>query len=264
MNGLAYMRASEKKHWDEFWTRERDLSEIYDNDNRIPDEILKNVSIEGKIIMEVGAATARDSVTLSKKGAVAIALDYSDEALLLACEAAAQENTELFLVCGDAEALPFRDNSIDIIFHQGVLEHFRDPKSLLRENMRVLKSGGTVLVDVPQTVHIYTAIKNILIALNVWFAGWETQFTEKSLADLLIEIGFEPYASYGRFFSPSLAYRMFREILMKIGIRLPLRPVIIPPIHRLRTVIRKKMEKTFAARQFGYIIGVFAQKKEDD
>ncbi|MBC8428852.1 MAG: class I SAM-dependent methyltransferase, partial [FCB group bacterium] len=235
-----------------------------DNDNRIPEEILKNMSVDGKIIMEVGAATARDSVTLSKNGAVAFALDYSDEALKLAGVAAMQANAKLFLVCGDAEALPFKDNSIDLVFHQGVLEHFRNPEPLLHENHRVLKPGGTVLVDVPQTVHIYTIIKKTLIALNMWFAGWETQFTSKSLSKLLQDTGFEPNAVYGRFFSPSLAYRMFREVLMKIGIRLPLHPVLIPPIHRFRTKIRQKLEKTFMAKRFGYIVGVFAHKKEND
>ncbi|MCK5116927.1 MAG: class I SAM-dependent methyltransferase [Candidatus Aegiribacteria sp.] len=254
-------RTSGRKHWDDFWKRDRDLDEIYDNDGRIPEEILKRMDIGGSVIMEVGAATARDSVILAENGAVSVALDYSHEALRLARVAAARAGVQLFLVCGDALALPFRNNSIDLVFHQGVLEHFRDPMPLLRENVRVLKEDGKVLVDVPQTVHIYTLIKKILIAMNVWFAGWETQFTPQQLADLLREVDLGPETTYGRFFSPSLAYRILRELLMKLGIRMPLRPVILPPVHRFRTRLRRRIEASFLGPRFGYIVGIIAVKK---
>lgn len=256
-------RVSERKHWDDFWRRDRDLDEIYDNDGRIPTEIHKRMDVQELVVMEVGAATARDSVALALDGAVAIALDYSDEALRLAHLAAQRAGATLLLVCGNALALPFRDCSIDLVFHQGVLEHFRDPLPLLGENTRVLKAGGTLLVDVPQTLHVYTVIKKILIAFNAWFAGWETQFTPRSLSKLLKKAGLEPTGVYGRFFSPSLAYRMFREVLMKVGIRLPLKPVLIPPVHRLRSIIKKSIENSPIGPKLGYIVGTFAIKKKD-
>ena len=257
-------RTSGRKHWDDFWKRDRDLDEIYDNDGRIPEELLRRMDIRGSIVMEVGAATARDSVILAENGAVSVALDYSHEALRLAREAAGRAGVQLFLVCGDALALPFRKNSIDLVFHQGVLEHFRDPMPLLHENVRVLKEDGKVLVDVPQTLHIYTLIKKILIAMNVWFAGWETQFTPRQLADLLREAGLEPETTYGRFFSPSLAYKMLRELLMKLGIRMPLRPVILPPVHKLRSSLRRRIEASFLGPRLGYIVGIIAVKKRGD
>jgi SAM-dependent methyltransferase len=256
-------RNSKRKHWDDFWKRDRDLDEIYDNDGRIPEEVLNRMDIAGSIVMEVGAATARDSVTLAENGAVAVALDYSHEALRLAREAAVRKGASLLLVCGDALALPFKDNSFDLVFHQGVLEHFRDPAPLLNENVRVLKRSGQVLVDVPQTMHVYTVIKKVLILFNAWFAGWETQFTPGKLAGLLREVGLEPEYTYGRFFSPSLAYRILRELLMKLHVRLPLRPVLIPPLHRLRSRFRRGIESSFIGPRFGYIIGTFAGKKRE-
>jgi SAM-dependent methyltransferase len=218
--------------------------------------------LEDLLVMEVGAATARDSVILSDSGAKVVALDYSHEALKLAREAAGRSGSTLLLVCGDALALPFRDGAFDLVFHQGVLEHFHQPLPLLQENARVTRPGGTVLVDVPQTFHVYTLMKKLLIALNAWFAGWETQFTVGSLGLLLEDSGLETFGSYGRFFAPSLAYRVLREVLMKIHIKLPLRPVIVPPVHRLRASLRKKMESTWVGTRFGCVIGVFARKPE--
>ncbi|HOP26995.1 MAG TPA: class I SAM-dependent methyltransferase [Candidatus Sabulitectum sp.] len=257
-------KTSERGHWDRFWERERDLSEIYDNDDRIRIETASRLSLEGKLTLEVGAATARDSVSLGEEGAVPVALDYSHPALKLAAEAAARQEAALLLVCGDANALPFRDDSFDLVFHQGVLEHFRNPDGITDECVRVLKPGGNLLVDVPQTFHPYTALKKVLIAMNAWFAGWETQYTAAGLNRYLRSRGLVPWSVYARYFSPSLGYRIFREVLMKLGVKLPLRPVLIPPVHRLRGKVRSRVEKSRLGPLTGVVIGVFAGKELPD
>ncbi len=254
------VRISERSHWDRFWERDRNLSEIYDNDDRIRTEVCRRMEPAGLLTLEVGAATARDSVALAEAGAVPVALDYSHAALKLAREAASQKDRTLLLVCGDANALPFKSDAFDLVFHQGVMEHFRDPDRMADECARVTKPGGSVLVDVPQTFHIYTVMKKLLIALNAWFAGWETQYSSAELKKYLIERGLEPWAEYSRYFAPSLGYRVLREILMKTGIKLPMKPVIIPPVHRLRGRIRAQVEDSRLGRLTGVIIGVFARK----
>ncbi len=255
-------RSSERSHWDRFWERERDLSEIYDNDDRIRIEISKRLDLRGLYTLEVGAATARDSVSLATEGALPFALDYSHAALKLAGEAASGENRTLLLVCGDANALPFRDESFDLVFHQGVMEHFRNTIPMTEECTRVLKPGGNLLVDVPQTFHVYTIIKKVLIAFNAWFAGWETQYTAAGLKKHLENAGLEPWSVYGRYFSPSLFYRILREILMKFRIGLPMRPVLIPWLHELRGRVRERVERSPLGPLTGVVIGVFARKAD--
>lgn len=58
-------------------------------------------------------------------------------------------------IVGDGLNLPFRDNSIDVVFTSGVMEHLTDPLRGGREIARVLKPGGFVLADVAfmQPVH---------------------------------------------------------------------------------------------------------------
>lgn len=253
-------RSSERSHWDRFWEKDRDLSGIYDNDDRIRVEVRKVLDLKGCITLEVGAATARDSVALGEDGALPVALDYSHAALKLAREAASNRAETLLLVCGDANELPFKANSFDMVFHQGVMEHFKNTDPMISECIRVLKPGGNLLVDVPQTFHIYTVIKKILIAMNAWFAGWETQYTDKYLRRYLKDMGLEPWSVYGRYFSPSLGYRMLREVLLKMRIALPMRPVILPSVHRLRTKARKAVEQSWLGPKTAVIIGVFARK----
>lgn len=248
--------SSDKGHWDRFWSRPRRLDEIYDNDDRILGETASRFNIEGLRTLEVGAATARDSASLARRGAVAVALDYSHRALARAAEAGGG----VMLVCGDAEALPFREGVFDLVFHQGVMEHFRNPGPMTLECSRVIAPGGSLLVDVPQTFHPYTVMKKLLMAVGAWFAGWETQYTVGSLGRFLERHGLIPESAYARYFSPSLAYRLLREVMLRLGVGLPLRPVLVPPVHRLRRRMRTSIEKSPLGLLTGCVIGVYARK----
>src|SRR3569833_878938 len=50
---------------------------------------------------------------------------------------------------GDVCALPFQDNSFDLIYSMGTIEHFPEYAVAVREMFRVLKPGGTAIVGVP-------------------------------------------------------------------------------------------------------------------
>lgn len=52
-------------------------------------------------------------------------------------------------ICADALRLPFRDNSVDAVMCECVLEHVTDPNAVVREIERVLKIGGLVYVSIP-------------------------------------------------------------------------------------------------------------------
>jgi SAM-dependent methyltransferase len=56
---------------------------------------------------------------------------------------------------GDCLALPFRDNSVDLILSQAVLEHVTNPDAAMAEMNRVLKPGGLLYVEIAfmQPVH---------------------------------------------------------------------------------------------------------------
>lgn len=46
----------------------------------------------------------------------------------------------------DAELLPFRDNSFNLVYSRNVLEHLPNPLSALREQRRVCSKGGKIIV----------------------------------------------------------------------------------------------------------------------
>ena len=100
-------------------------------------------------------------------------------------------------LAGDAFDLPFPSNSVDVVFHQGFLEHFRQPELLLQEQWRVLKPGGYVIVDVPQKYSLYSLRKRIAMRRGQWFAGWETDYSPVELEKLVADCGFELRLTYG-------------------------------------------------------------------
>ena len=148
-------------------------------------------------------------------------------------------------VCGDATRMPFRDCAFDLVFHQGLLEHFRDPMPLLGENYRVTAKGGLCLIDVPQRFHPYTIAKHVLIAFNRWFAGWETEFSPDGLKRLMRTAGFEIVRVGGDWMVPGFFYRSLRYGLLRAHLaRLPLYPREVwgigPLLRRFRAFFRKQ------------------------
>lgn len=219
-------RASTLDHWESYWKgHSQDIEDTYSTGGRLVREVLADGPIEGRIVMEIGAGSGRDLLELARLGARGVVLDYSPASLALVKSQAEAQGIPVMFVQADATRMPFRDGAIDVSFHQGLLEHFRDPMPLLQENARVTRSGGRMIVDVPQTFHLYTLMKNGLILANRWFAGWETQFTPAQLERLCAKTGMQVVRTYGEWMVPGLWYRVMREILKRgVGVKLPLHP----------------------------------------
>ena len=211
--------------WNKFWNKKKDIDKVYPSSPSVLKAILSQGPVEELRILEVGAGTGRDSLALAKAGAQVYILDYSEESLKITNTLALQAPGNLHLVQGNAFNSPFPNETFDIVFHQGLAEHFKEPLPLLKENARLLKKGGFCLCDVPQTFHLYTLAKHILIACDKWFAGWETEFTMPQLKKLMENAGLEVVYSYGDWMRPNFIYRIFREICFKLGIELPKYPL---------------------------------------
>lgn len=225
------------------------------------EQILAEGPVDGKRILEVGAGSGRDSIGLAERGGIAVLLDYSLASLEVARDVARRSGIEAHLVRADALAMPFRDGTFDVVFHQGLLEHFRDPMPLLTENVRVLREDALLLVDVPQRFHLYTVVKHGLIAMGKWFAGWETEFSIGELSGLLRRAGVRVVRRYGAWMIPGLFYRSLRLGLLKLRLaRLPLDPPSIPLVTPILTSVRSAWERTPLAFYTYFVIGVLGRK----
>jgi ubiquinone/menaquinone biosynthesis C-methylase UbiE len=182
-------------------------------------------------------------------GARVTCIDYSQNAVQLIEKNAAINHVSLFCVKADAFALPFKERSFDICFHQGFLEHFRETSVLLSEQYRILKKDGILLVDVPQTFSFYTLKKTILIIIGKWFAGWETQFSKGNLKKVLGNAGFSFVRAFGRYHMRNID-RIQKKILGKIIIP----QVIEKTYYRLVTILENSTIGCYTAFALGMIV----------
>ncbi|MBI4530923.1 MAG: class I SAM-dependent methyltransferase [Candidatus Latescibacteria bacterium] len=259
---MMLTKASLRSHWETFWQRKHNVREVYSNGMRISRNLTLITDLHGKKVLEVGAGTGRDGFNLVRYSAEIYQLDYAESSLKIMKQLAAEKGIITHLINGDAFRLPFRDNSFDTVFHQGLLEHFRTSRAeeILKENVRVLKPGGILLVDVPQRYHIYTLMKHILIAFNAWFAGWERGFSIRELQEEIRKQGLQIVHSYGEWMYPSLFYRVLREVFLKIGVKLPLYPQLFQPLTELRRRTRERLMRYHCSFYTYISIGVLGRK----
>jgi ubiquinone/menaquinone biosynthesis C-methylase UbiE len=255
------VRASTEAHWTRFWRERAAIDDVYPTAGQVAERILEEGPVQGTRVLEVGAGSGRDSIALARSGATVVLLDYSMASLTLAREVAHRSGVRPLLVRADALRMPFREGTFDTVFHQGLLEHFRDPMPLLLENVRALRNDGILLVDVPQRYHLYTVLKHALIAMGKWFAGWETEFTIGQLTRIMTRAGVRVVRRYGAFMVPGLAYRSLRLGLLKLRLaKLPLEPPAVPLWTPLSERLRAAWERTPLAFHTYFVIGVVGRK----
>lgn len=246
--------------WDRYWGTKESALSVYPAVSDLLAEIAAVMpEVRDRRVLEVGAGTGREGHVLAARGAYVVLVDFSEPALRLSRELSPGPR----LVRADATRLPFPDGAFDLVYHQGLMEHFRDPLPLLRENRRVLGDRGILLVDVPQTFHVYTVIKRVLIALGWWFAGWETQYSPGQLERIVESAGFRLERRYGYWMQPGLWYRAVRQLLKAVGIRLPLFPRF-GPLQGIYSRWQRWLRGLQRARWSHYLtltVGVVARKE---
>jgi ubiquinone/menaquinone biosynthesis C-methylase UbiE len=101
--------------------------------------------VEGECILEVGVGTGKN-FPYYPSGRDITALDISPNMLERAVRRARDLGVDVELVEGDAQALPFEDNSFDSVVTTFVFCSVPDPVQGLRELRRVLKPGGQLIM----------------------------------------------------------------------------------------------------------------------
>lgn len=257
------MTESTKQHWDTLWEKEEYQTPLTHN-HKLTSVLCSLDDVQNKVILEVGAGTGRDSVYLADLGALVYALDYSYQSLKLVKTLYPDRCDMPLPVAGNAFELPFPSNSVDLIFHQGFIEHFRNPEILLQEQWRVLKSGGYVIVDVPQKYTLYSLRKRIAMWRGRWFAGWETEYSPAELEKLVADCGFELRLTYGWGMALSYGWTIQRLVTrFKTVVRTLLKPSSQPISPFASNQDLSSKLKKLARRAYLYLVdsvGVVAQK----
>ncbi len=117
---------------------------------RLPD-------LTGTSLLDLGCGAGRHAFEAARRGAQVVALDADRGELdrVLAVAAAMAEAGEVPTgaairpAAGDATAMPFADDTFDVVIASEVLEHIPADATAFAEIARVLRPGGVAAVTVP-------------------------------------------------------------------------------------------------------------------
>ncbi len=191
----------------------------------------------GSVYCEIGCGPAIVGLEMAKKGCQVVGIDLSLEGLKLAKSLYAKEKSEGFFVCGDILKMPFKADSLDLIYGGGVLEHFKDTAGAIRELSRVLRKGGHILATVPfislstltyrqsyGNIPELPILKTILEFVHIKILkkrfmpfGYEKSFTRGKLKELFSQAGFQEIKI--GFFECHLPFYRFKNESLKEFLR---------------------------------------------
>jgi SAM-dependent methyltransferase len=114
---------------------------------RVGEDLLDAVGAgRGARLLDLGCGPGTITAAAAARGAHATGVDLAEGMLAVGRE----RHPHLELVTGDAEELPFPDDTFDAVVGGFVLNHLPDPEAAIAEVARVLAPGGRVAVAVWQ------------------------------------------------------------------------------------------------------------------
>lgn len=106
---------------------------------------------KGRRVLEIGVGLGADHQRFAEAGAVLAGIDLTERAVEHTRGRLASLGLASDITVGDAESLPFPDNSFDIVYSWGVLHHSPDTPRAIAEVLRVLSPGGTARIMIYHT-----------------------------------------------------------------------------------------------------------------
>ena len=192
---------AQKQIWQESWKSQGQISpeDILSSDfaKAAHGNVKRFLDAQDRLILEAGCGTGRLCCLIGKDfpHSLVVGVDITEESLRIA------ERLKNFLkvdnvsfIKADLFALPYPDNSFDVVFNDGVIEHFAlehrpNYKDALHEMRRVVRPGGKIIVDVPNYYcFVHTLYKWALRKTGRQYPfGYEKSFTKKELVALFKE-----------------------------------------------------------------------------
>lgn len=114
----------------------------------------------GRQVLEIGAGMGTDLAQFARHGATVTDYDLSAGHLERARENFALRGLQGTFLHGDAEELPFDDDTFDLVYSNGVIHHTPNTHRVVAEAFRVLKPGGqvTVMVYAERSVNYWSQV----------------------------------------------------------------------------------------------------------
>ncbi len=218
--------------WEDIWKRSPRLHIRWYAEEFLHYLIGWSLTKQYSLFLEPGAGSGRFSYYLSKKGLEVVALDLSRSSVIAIRNLKQTRIGLLHVIRADILHMPFRDRAFDVVYNEGVVEHFPEPYRVLSEMVRVTRRLGIVIFSVPNVYSFHTLGK-LMSSGSISISrpyGFEKSFSKNELKGMLqflrlksIEVHgiglFYGVARYMPFPIYTTLYRMYAKLKStKLGI----------------------------------------------
>lgn len=167
-----------------------------------------------KMILDVGCGQGMMMEYFSERGNKVIGIDITSHSVSF------NALRGLTAIEADARNIPFAEDTFDLVYSLGVIEHFSGTEQALKEQVRVCKPGGIVVAVVPNLITPY-CLASILFELltrreHKLLVTYGKPFSRKKLSKMFEIAGcdrimVEPY--YGSAFLRVLFNKLYARII---------------------------------------------------
>lgn len=152
--------------------------------------IVSLIPLRPKTILDVGCASGwfLSQISKSYPEALSIGVDVYDKALSYG----KKHYPHISFRKSNAEKLPFRSHSFDLVISTEVLEHVENPKKMISEIYRVTKPQGYAIIELDSGNKLFALVWHLWTHLQgkVWNHAHLHIFTPDKLIQLLKDSGF--------------------------------------------------------------------------
>jgi len=144
----------------------------------------------GANVLEVAPGPGYLAVEIARLGRFQVTgLDISRTFVQIGTENASQAGVSVDFRQGDAAVMPFEAESFDLIVCQAAFKNFIHPASALDEMYRVLRRGGTVVIQDMSSDATHGDIEREVQKMRL---GWWSTFSTKATLEMLRRRAYSP------------------------------------------------------------------------
>jgi len=168
-------------HWDSAWSG--DIRLRFPSPWLITTRNIQNL-LRGRVrpghrVLEIGCAPGKIlSWVAAELKAEVSGLDYSERGLAMARRLFAALKLSADFRCEDLRQATYPPASFDWVVSYGVIEHFDDPRDVIRAHIDLVKEGGTALMTVPNYQGVYGTLQRYFDSDNLLTHNLEIMSSE--------------------------------------------------------------------------------------
>ncbi len=222
--------------WDKIYSEFTEFNSLDDAFYQRLIQILLDSIGDSKSILEVGSGSGFLVSFFQNQKFDSFGIDRSIMALNVAKEKFDVKN----LIQGDMFHIPYKSNSFDVVWNEGVLEHFKHPMNLEACKEMVRVSKNYVIIAVPNKYTIWPVRKTLLKIIGKWPYGYEESYSKNRLVTLMKKAGLEIINVHGVRILPPIKERNRISDILSLGmLTLPLKKSTIKRLAKNSVIFEK-------------------------